>query len=80
MFRFYNKKSYKVLLIPTLSVQRKLHGENQIAIPEDKHDSSPLQASYGDMMNYFEYQQGSQLSFTKNEHPPNTHAKMSKDV
>ena len=38
------KKSYKVLLIPALSVQRKLHGKNQIAIPEDKHDSSSLQA------------------------------------
>ena len=38
------KKSYKVLLIPALSVQRKLHGKNQIAIPEDKHGSSSLQA------------------------------------
>ena len=36
------------------------------------HLSKP---SYGDMMNSFEYQQGSQLSLTKNEHPPNTHAK-----
>ena len=36
--------------------------------------------SYGDMMNSFEYQQGSELSFTKNEHPPNTHAKMSKEI
>ena len=34
----------KVLLIPALSVQRKLHGKNQIATPEDKHDSSSLQA------------------------------------
>ena len=41
------------------------------------HLSKP---SYGDMMNSFEYQQGSQLSLTKNEHPPNTHAKMSKEI
>ena len=34
----------KVSLIQALSVQRKLHGKNQIAIPEDKHDSSSLQA------------------------------------
>ena len=38
------KNHMKVLLIPALSVQRKLHGKNQIAIPEDKHDSSSLQA------------------------------------
>ena len=38
------KKLYNVLLIPALSVQRKLHGKNQIATPEDKHGSSPLQA------------------------------------
>ena len=55
--------------------------KDQIATPEDKHDSSHLsKPSYGDMMNSFEYQQGSQLSFTKNEHPPNTHAKMSKEI
>ena len=41
------------------------------------HLSKP---SYGDMMNSFEYQQGSQLSLTKNEHPPNTHAKTSKEI
>ena len=28
----------------------------------------------------FEYEQESQLSLTKNEHPPNTHAKMSKEI
>ena len=42
--KILQKKLYKVLLIPALSVQRKLHGKNQIAIPEDKHGSSSLQA------------------------------------
>ena len=38
------KNHMKVLLIQALSVQRKLYGKNQIAIPEDKYDSSSLQA------------------------------------
>ena len=54
-----------VLLIPALSVQRKLHGKDQIAIPRDKHDSSPLQAQLWRNDELYEYQQGSQLSLTQ---------------
>ena len=54
-----------VLLTPALSVHRKLHGKDQIAIPEDKHDSSSLQAQLWRNDELSEYQQGSQLSITK---------------
>ena len=54
-----------VLLIPALSVQRKLHWKDQIAIPEDKHDSSCLQAWLWRNDELSKYQQGAQLSLTK---------------
>ena len=54
-----------VLLIPAFSVQGKLHGKDQIAIPEDKLDSSSLQAQLWRNDELSEYQQGSQLSLTK---------------
>ena len=54
-----------VLLIPELSVQRKLHGKDQIAIPEDKHDSLSLQVHLWRNNELSEYQKESQLSLTK---------------
>ena len=54
-----------VLLIPAFSVYRKLHWKDQIAIPEDKHDSSCLQDWLWRNDELSEYQQGSQLSLTK---------------
>ena len=54
-----------VLLIPALSVQKKPHRKDQIAIPEDKHDSSSLLAPLWRTDELSEYQQESQLSLAK---------------
>ena len=67
-----------VLLTPALSVYRKLNRKDQIAIPEDKHDSSSLQVQLWRNDELSAYQQGSQLSPHQSEHSPNTHTGMSR--
>ena len=54
-----------VLLTSALSMQGKPHGQEPIAIPEDKHDSPSLEALLWRNDELSEYQQESQLSLTK---------------
>ena len=67
-----------VLLITALSVKRKLHGKDQIAIPKDKHDSSSVQAWLWRNDELSKYQQESQLPLTNVSIPTPPQAKMSK--
>ena len=79
LLRFYKKKSYESITYPSIECGSYMGGTRlQFLKINMIHVLS--KPSYGDMMNSFEYQQESQLSLTKNEHPPNTHAKTSKEI